>query len=502
MNVTNSTIAGNSAGSQGGGIYNFGNNGAGIVNLNNSIVADNVAMPDNGADISNSFGNLSGSNNIIENSGQHTITGSNNSNVDPLLEKDGTGILILKSNGGPTKTLLPTHNSPAINSGSNAALPTDAFDLDGDANTAEALPVDQRGPGFARVVNTTVDIGAVETNYTVTPIAGSPQGTLVNTTFATQLQARVQESGINLSGFAVRYTAPASGATGSFSGSATLNTDASGIATAPVFTANGTAGGYNVVASLVGGSPSANFALANLSTLSINDVSITEGNSATANLTFTVTLAAASNLTVTVNYATANGTATTTDSDYQSTSGTLTFNPRDLTKTVTVVVNGDQKTEPDETVFVVLSNPVNAAFSDSQGQGTILNDDTLQLLLDTSGPDPNQLAALDSLLLIRDPFRVQNAANWFTSETNTRVILFAVDLQLNSGESPSVVKVMLVDGNGGTHEVAADDVRTMPNTTFTQVTFRLPNALAAGTCLVSIKAHERISNTGTFRIGP
>lgn len=499
LNITNSTIAGNRAGSQGGGIYNFGNNGAGTVNLNNSIVADNSVI-NTPSDISNFNGNLSGNNNIIESSADHTITGSNNSNVDPLLEKDGGANLVLKSNGGPTKTLLPAPNSPARDNGSNAALPTDAFDLDGDSNTAEPLPVDQRGPGFNRIVNATVDIGAVEINYTITAITGSPQSALINTAFAMQMQARVQESGVNQNGLAVTFAAPPTGASGSFSGSATVNTDASGIAAAPVFTANGTAGGYNVVASLVGGFPSANFSLANLSTISINDVTITEGNAATANLTFTVTLAATSNLTVTVDYATANGTATTTDSDYQSKTGTLTFNPGDLTKTVTVLVNGDQKTEADENLFVVLSNPVNAAFSDSQGTGTILNDDTLQLLLDTSGPDASQLAALDSLLLIRDPFRVQNTATWLTSDPNTRVMLFALNLQLNSGESPSVVKVTLLDGNGQPHEVPADDVRAIPNTSFTQVTFRLPDALAQGTCLVSIKVHERISDTGTFRI--
>ncbi|MGZ5436785.1 MAG: beta strand repeat-containing protein, partial [Pyrinomonadaceae bacterium] len=238
-------------------------------------------------------------------------------------------------------------------------------------------------------------------------------------------------------------------------------------------------------------------------TLSINDVSITEGNSGTTNLTFTVTLSAASNLTVSVKHDTADGVATTADNDYQLTSDTLTFNPGDssLTKTVTVSITGDQKTEPDETVFVVLSNPVNAAFSDSQGTGTILNDDTLQLLLDTSGPDPNQLAALDSLLLIRDPFRVRNTATWFTSEQNTRVILFAENLQLNSGDSPSDVKINLIDGKGQPHEVPADDVRSIANTTVTQVIFRLPD-LAEGTCLVTIKSHERISNTGTFRIAP
>ena len=43
--------------------------------------------------------------------------------------------------------------------------------------------------------------------------------------------------------------------------------------------------------------------------LSINDVSIVEGNAGTTLLNFTVTLSAASNLTVTTNYATADGIA-------------------------------------------------------------------------------------------------------------------------------------------------------------------------------------------------
>jgi len=65
--------------------------------------------------------------------------------------------------------------------------------------------------------------------------------------------------------------------------------------------------------------------------LSINDVSVTEGNSGTTTATFTVTLSAASNQTVNVNFATANGTATA-PTDYLATSGTLTFNPGDLTR--------------------------------------------------------------------------------------------------------------------------------------------------------------------------
>src|SRR5438552_7592376 len=91
-------------------------------------------------------------------------------------------------------------------------------------------------------------------------------------------------------------------------------------------------------------------------------------------MTFTVTLSSASNLSVNVNFATANGTATAA-SDYLATSGTLTFNPGDLTKTINVTINGDQLFEPDETFTVNLSNPVNTTISRGTGTGTILNDD-------------------------------------------------------------------------------------------------------------------------------
>ena len=111
--------------------------------------------------------------------------------------------------------------------------------------------------------------------------------------------------------------------------------------------------------------------------LSINDVSVTEGDAGTKALSFTVTLSAASNLTVTTTYATANGTATA-PSDYTAIASTLlTFNPGDTSKTVSVTINGDVGFEPDETLFLNLSNPVNATISDNQGLGTIQNDDVL-----------------------------------------------------------------------------------------------------------------------------
>ena len=108
--------------------------------------------------------------------------------------------------------------------------------------------------------------------------------------------------------------------------------------------------------------------------VNINDVSIVEGNSGTTTATFTVMLSAASAQTITVNFATANGSAAS-GSDYASNSGTLTFAPGVVSRTISISVFGDTTSEANETFFVNLSGAINAAISDGQGLGTILNDD-------------------------------------------------------------------------------------------------------------------------------
>jgi parallel beta-helix repeat protein len=121
--------------------------------------------------------------------------------------------------------------------------------------------------------------------------------------------------------------------------------------------------------------------------LSINDVTVTEGNTGTVAATFTVTLSPTSSGPVTVNWATANGTATQ-PSDYLQGSGALTFNAGESTKTVTVQVNGDTTSEPNETFFVNLSGASGASISDAQGQGTITNDDAVPMLTCPTAPVP------------------------------------------------------------------------------------------------------------------
>src|SRR5262249_19478706 len=108
--------------------------------------------------------------------------------------------------------------------------------------------------------------------------------------------------------------------------------------------------------------------------LTIDNVSVTEGDSGTTNAVFTVSLSAVSGRTVTVDYATADGTATA-GLDYVSAFGSLTFVPGTATQTIMVTVNGDVENEAHETYFVNLSGAVNATIGDGSGLGTILDDD-------------------------------------------------------------------------------------------------------------------------------
>jgi hypothetical protein len=76
------------------------------------------------------------------------------------------GIGLLANNGGPTQTIALYAGSPAIDGGSNA--------LAVDPTTSLALPTDQRGIGYPRIVAGMVDIGAYEgPNPTTTSVSTS-----------------------------------------------------------------------------------------------------------------------------------------------------------------------------------------------------------------------------------------------------------------------------------------------------------------------------------------
>ncbi len=110
--------------------------------------------------------------------------------------------------------------------------------------------------------------------------------------------------------------------------------------------------------------------------ISISDVTRDEGNSGSTIFRFTVTLTPAAGVAVQVDYETEDLTATTAGNDYDFASDTLTFNPGQVTKDITVTVNGDRAHENDEEFYVNLSNATSGAMiQDDQAVGTITNDD-------------------------------------------------------------------------------------------------------------------------------
>jgi hypothetical protein len=120
-------------------------------------------------------------------------------------------------------------------------------------------------------------------------------------------------------------------------------------------------------------------------TVSVSDVSVTEGNTGTVLADFLVTLSAVSDRAVSVSALTADSTATVADSDYVAISrrASVDWVAGDplLVKHVAVTVKGDYNLEPDEVFHLLLTSPVYATMADSLGRCVIINDD------DASGAD-------------------------------------------------------------------------------------------------------------------
>lgn len=125
--------------------------------------------------------------------------------------------------------------------------------------------------------------------------------------------------------------------------------------------------------------------------ISVNDVTVVEGNAGISNAVFSLSLSAPSGRSVSVTCTTANGTAVG-GSDYVSLGATTrAFPVGSTTITVPVSIIGDLSDENDETFLLNLSSPINAMLQDGQGVGTITNDDQPPTLTitDASAPEGN-----------------------------------------------------------------------------------------------------------------
>jgi len=115
----------------------------------------------------------------------------------------------------------------------------------------------------------------------------------------------------------------------------------------------------------------------------VNDIVVAEGSNGLFNATFIVSLVQAQEQTVSVDYETRDGTALAGE-DYQPVNGTLTFNPGERAKAVTVVLTADGLPEPDETFYLALSNPGGGFISRPQGSCLITEVRVTGLSVDTS----------------------------------------------------------------------------------------------------------------------
>ena len=413
--LTNSTVSGNNAGGNGGGIYNF----LGTAKSFSSTITDNRSDADlNGTGVGGGVHNdaaaaFSFQNTILAGNFETQLVasvfvaitgecdGTITSNGNNLMKNYDTGhctvvgntllgdpkLSPLQNNGGSTQTHALLAGSPAIDAGN----PNGCLD-----NSGAPLPIDQRGLPRTTDGNgdgtVACDIGAFELDgQNVSPMVSISDVTVtegnagtVNATFQVTLSAPTSQ----------QVTVTFSTA----DGTALAGTDYVGTSGTVTFNAGETSKTIAVVVNgdtinepdetfFVNLSNPVNATIADgqglgtiinddtsLPSVSINDVSVAEGNSGTTNAIFTVNLSAASGQIVTVTYSTANGTATAR-SDYVATSGVLTFNPGETTKTLAVMVNGDTFSEPNETFFVNLTSATSAIIADGQGIGTIVDDD-------------------------------------------------------------------------------------------------------------------------------
>ena len=152
--------------------------------------------------------------------------------------------------------------------------------------------------------------------------------------------------------------------------------------------------------------------------ISINDVTLSEGDSGTTSFTFTVSLSApAGPGGVTFDIATADGTAqddvpSTEDEDYvaRSLTGQI-ITQGNSTYQFTVSVNGDAEVEGDESFFTNVTNVTGATVNDGQGTGIITNDDSSPLNLIVTKTADTSDGVCDSDCSLREAIAVTNLNN-------------------------------------------------------------------------------------------
>jgi hypothetical protein len=163
---------------------------------------------------------------------------------------------------------------PAISVGGGEAGAAGPVTVTSPTSALAQLVIGPTAATGARIVTVATGAQQLKAVFTVTPspaasiaaFSGTPQSVQISKPFPAPLVAVVKDAANQpVAGMVVTFTAPASGASGTFVGGVnTAVTDAAGLATAPQFTANSSTGAYAVTASVAGVAATASFALENL----------------------------------------------------------------------------------------------------------------------------------------------------------------------------------------------------------------------------------------------
>jgi CSLREA domain-containing protein len=375
--MTNSTVTNNTASSISAAIGGY--TGTPSV-IRNSIIAGNTGAS-TGADVQGPF--TSGGFNLIGNAGTVTAfsqptdqVGSTLSPIDPMLGA-------LANNGGHTPTHLPQVGSPAIDKGNSFGVATDqrgserpsdnaaiANALGGDGSDIGSVEV--AVPASIQLSSATYSDSETNADHTFNLIVsryGSSAGAASVDFAVTDGTATVADNDYEIT--------PSTGTLTWAGGDSADKVIAITIKGDTKFEIDETVGIAlsNVTGGAALGISSSVLTITNddgVPTISVDDT-VFGGDTLVAG-SFTVSLSNPSIQSITVHYSTADDSAHNGE-DYTAASGTLTFNPGETEKMVPVNVLPNTVNEATEQFFLNLDTPTNATIADAQGIGTIFDDD-------------------------------------------------------------------------------------------------------------------------------
>jgi hypothetical protein len=174
--------------------------------------------------------------------------------------------------------------------------------------------------------------------------------------------------------------------------------------------------------------------------------------------------------------------------DFVATSGTLTFNPGESTKSFEIPVIYDKRAEQQEAVTLTLTNPTGGLVRGRQTAELTIMDPFPAVVREESS---SNAVAINAETFVRDPFPLTTQSIFSPFQTTaTRVALFAQFVDLAPGEDFSAVTVIGTTPSQVPYDLPVEFVGKVPgNDDFTQINVRLPNNLPSGDIFVRIRVH-------------